>query len=102
MPETVPSLPSVLQTGVCGIMALFVHLTETMSKPRRKALMLLEISAMILMIADRHAYMSRGDITAKGWWLVRIRMKFYLFSAAMISGSFSSTSSFSSWQVPAL
>jgi len=61
-----------LLSGVCGVMALFVHLTETMSKTRKKALMLLEISAMILMIGDRHAYMSRGDISTKGWWLVRI------------------------------
>ena len=61
-----------LLAGVCGVMALFVHMTETMSKPRKKALMLLEISAMFLMIADRHAYMSRGDISTKGWWLVRI------------------------------
>ena len=42
-------------TGVCGIIALLVHLTDTMSKTRKKALMLLEISAMFLMIADRHA-----------------------------------------------
>ena len=61
-----------LLSGICGIMALFVHLTETMSKARKKALMLLEISAMFLMIADRHAYMSRGDISTAGWWMVRI------------------------------
>ena len=58
--------------GICGIMALFVHLTETMSKARKKALMLLEISAMLLMISDRHAYMSRGDVSTWGWWMVRI------------------------------
>ena len=59
-------------TGICGILALLVHLTDTMSKPRKKALMLLEISAMFLMIADRHAYMSRGDTSTMGWWMVRI------------------------------
>ena len=42
----------VLLSGICGIIALFVYLTETMSKPRKKALMLLEISAMFLMIAE--------------------------------------------------
>ena len=61
-----------LLSGVCGVMALFVHLTETMSKARRKALMLMEASAMFLMIADRHAYMSRGDVSTTGWWMVRI------------------------------
>ena len=59
-------------TGICGILALLVHLTDTMSKPRKKALMLLEISAMFLMIADRHAYMFRGDTSTTGWWMVRI------------------------------
>jgi HD-GYP domain-containing protein (c-di-GMP phosphodiesterase class II) len=59
-------------TGICGIIALLVHLTDTMSQTRKKALMLLEISAMFLMIADRHAYMARGDISTTGWWMVRI------------------------------
>ena len=70
----------VFLTGVCGIMALFVHLTETMSKTRKKALMLLEISAMFLMIADRHAYISRGDVSTMGWWMVRVSnfMAFFL------------------------
>ena len=34
--------------------------------------MLLEISAMLLMIADRRAYIYRGDPSALGWWMVRI------------------------------
>ena len=61
-----------LLSGVCGVMALFVCLTETMSKTRKKVLVLVEISAMFLMIADRHAYLSRGDVSTKGWWMVRI------------------------------
>jgi len=59
-------------SGICGIMVLFVHLTETMSKARRKALMLLEISAMFLMLSDRRAYIARGDVSTQGWWMVRI------------------------------
>ena len=78
----------ILLAGVCGIMALFVPLTETMSKPRRKALMLLEISAMILMIADRHAYMSRGDITVRGWWLVRISNFLVFFLTLLVIYAF--------------
>ena len=57
----------VILAGICGILALLVHLTDTMSKPRKKALMLLEISAMFLMIADRRAYMFRGDTTRASW-----------------------------------
>ena len=61
-----------LLSGVCGVIALFVRMTHTMPRSRKIALMLLEISAMFLMIADRHAYMSRGDVSTWGWWMVRI------------------------------
>ena len=72
-------------SAICGIMALFVHLTETMSKTRRKALMLLEFSAMFLMIADRQAYLARGDTSTLGWWIVRISnfLVFFLVLVAM-------------------
>ena len=40
-------------SGVCGVMALFVHMTGTMSKARKRILVLLELSAMLLLIADR-------------------------------------------------
>ena len=74
-----------LLSGICGVMALLVSLAETMSKPRKKALMLLEISAMFLMIADRHAYMARGDASTWGWWMVRISnfMVFFLTLVTM-------------------
>ena len=58
--------------GVCGIIALFVYMTNTMSKKRKRILMQLEIGAMILLIADRRAYIFRGDTSALGWWMVRI------------------------------
>ena len=35
-------------------------------------LFLLELSAMFLLIADRRAYIYRGDPSTKGWWMVRI------------------------------
>ena len=59
-------------SGICGIIALFVHMTNTMSKQRKLALMLLELSAMFLLIADRRAYIYRGDPSAQAWWMVRI------------------------------
>ena len=54
-------------SGVCGIMAFFLHITDTMSKTRKRALILLELSAMFLLIADRRAYIYRGDPSTKGW-----------------------------------
>ena len=62
----------ILLSGICGILALLVYLTDTMSKTRKKTLMLLEINAMFLMIADRCAYIYRGNTSSLGWWMVRI------------------------------
>ena len=59
-------------SGVCGVMALLVFLTGTMSHKRKMTLMPLELSAMILLIADRRAYIYRGDPSTMGWWMVRI------------------------------
>ena len=61
-----------LLSGVCGVMAFFVHITQTMSRQRKRTLMGLELCAMFLMIADRRAYIHRGDVTTLGWWMVRI------------------------------
>lgn len=58
--------------GICGIISLLVYMTNTMSKKRKLILMQLEISAMFLLIADRRAYIFRGDTSALGWWMVRI------------------------------
>ena len=59
-------------SGVCGVMALFVHMTQTMSPYRKRTLMSLELCAMFLMIADRRAHIHRGDVSQMGWWMVRI------------------------------
>ena len=46
--------------GICGVIALFIFLTDTMSAKQKRNLILLECSAMFLMIADRRAYIFRG------------------------------------------
>ena len=58
--------------GICGVIALFIFLTNTMSAKRKRILILLELSAMFLLIADRRAYIFRGDPSPLGWWAVRI------------------------------
>ena len=59
-------------SGVCGIMALLVHLTDSMPRKRKKILIWLELSAMFLLISDRRAYIYRGNPSTTGWWMVRI------------------------------
>ena len=59
-------------SGICAILAIFVPFTNTMTKSRKLALVSMEISAMLLLIFDRFAYIYRGDISTNGYWMVRI------------------------------
>lgn len=58
--------------GICGAMILFIFLTEALSAKRKQILVSLGLSAMFLLIADRRAYIYRGDVSELGWWMVRI------------------------------
>ena len=72
-------------SGICGIIAVFVYMTNTMSKKRKLILMQLEINAMLLLIADRRAYIYRGDPSVLGWWMVRVSnfLVFFLILAVI-------------------
>ncbi len=71
-------------SGVCGIIALFVYMTGTISKKRKAALMMLELSAMLMMISDRRAYIYRGDTSSLGWWMVRLSNFLVFFLTLMV------------------
>ncbi|MCR4656861.1 MAG: histidine kinase, partial [Lachnospiraceae bacterium] len=58
--------------GVCGITAFFVYITGTLSKQRKRALLLVEIYSTVLLISDRFAYIYRGDESTPGYYMVRI------------------------------
>ncbi|MBR3502941.1 MAG: HD domain-containing protein [Clostridia bacterium] len=75
-------------SGICGIMTLFVYLTKTMTKSRKLSLMLLEFSAMLLLISDRRAYIFRGDTSSLGWWMVRISNFLVFFLTLVVLYSF--------------
>ena len=59
-------------SGICGILVFFVSITKILSGRRKFALILMELSAMFLLLADRWAYIYRGDVSTLGWWMVRI------------------------------
>lgn len=73
--------------GICAIITVFVYLTNTMSQKRKIILMQMELSAMFLLIADRRAYIYRGDASTLGWWMVRISnfLVFFLTLAVIYS-----------------
>ncbi len=59
-------------SGVCSVLALLSFFTRSMPAKRRRGIMLMEIYGALLLIMDRFAYIYRGDLSALGWWMVRI------------------------------
>ncbi len=59
-------------SGICGIIAFFVAITTGMPVKRRIALVGVELSAMLLLMFDRFAYIYRGDTSTIGFYMVRI------------------------------
>ena len=59
-------------SGGCGVLTILALSTKTVTKIRKHALISMELSAMFLLIFDRIAYLYRGDISDKGYWMVRI------------------------------
>ncbi len=58
--------------GICGITTFFVMISGTLSRSRKRALLLVELYSTILLISDRFAYTFRGDASELGYWMVRI------------------------------
>lgn len=77
-----------LLAGVCGVVLLLVYLTNTISYKRKLVLMQIELSAMLLMISDRRAYIYRGDTSELGWWMVRISNFLVFFLTLVMMYSF--------------
>ncbi|MDO4798257.1 MAG: ATP-binding protein [Coriobacteriales bacterium] len=69
--------------SVCGITALYVIIT-CKSNPRRRALLIIEICAMLLVLSGRFAYMYAGSTSAEGYWMVRF---FNFMDFSMVLGT---------------
>ncbi len=75
-------------SGICGILVVLTVMTKTLSSKRRRILALLEAAAMLLLIADRYAYIYRGDPSPLGFWMVRISNFLVYFLTLYITHSF--------------
>ncbi len=75
-------------SGICGLLAVLTVATKTLSGRRRAILVMLELSSMVLLIADRYAYIYRGDVSEIGWWMVRICNFLVYFLSLMDLASF--------------
>lgn len=65
-------------SGACGICAIFVLISKTLSAPKKKSLFLIEICSMCLLLVDIGATIYDGDPSVTGYWMVRI-CTFFVF-----------------------
>ena len=61
-----------LLCGACGMMAILLLMTRFLYKRRKWALFLMEIVAFFLLWFDRLAYVYAGDVSHKGYIMVRV------------------------------
>ena len=59
-------------SGVCGILPLFTLISTTIHKKRKIAIIALEVCETLMLLADRYAYIFRGDTSALGFYMVRV------------------------------
>ena len=59
-------------SGICGILAFETLLTESLQGKRKSVLALMELSAMLLLMFDRYAYLYRGNPSELGYVMVRV------------------------------
>ena len=59
-------------SGACLVTALFAAFTKMASARKKAGLLIMEISSTILLLAERSAYIYRGDLSTEGYYMVRI------------------------------
>lgn len=70
-------------SSACGTIALFVLIARALPKRRRISLLLLELSSMFLLYFDRLAYMYSGDMSSRGYIMVRVT-NFLVYSLTLV------------------
>ena len=70
--------------GVCAVVSLFAAVTQAIPKNKKKALILMELTAALLLLFDRFAYIYRGNETSAGYWMVRISNFAVFFLTIMV------------------
>lgn len=57
--------------GICAILPVFVLISKALSRRRKHALILMEVSAALLLTADRYSYIYSGDTSTLGMGMTR-------------------------------
>ena len=73
--------------AICGMMAILLLITRFLSRRRKWILIGMELVATLLLGFDRAAYIYRGDLSSKGYIMVRLSnmMVFFLTSAIVLA-----------------
>ncbi len=72
--------------GICGFVFLFLLSMKIDSKKKKSAFLQIAFFAMVLLFADRLAYIYRGNETTTGYWMVRIT-NFLVFASIILCGN---------------
>lgn len=72
--------------GMCGILTVMTLVTESLPRSTKTIVALMEVSAMLLLMFDRFAYIYRGDVSQTGYIMTRLSNGMtYLLSLAIPS-----------------
>ena len=75
--------------GACNVLTILTVFLKTLPAKRKVALILLEVSAMCLLIADRYSHIYDGNATALGYYMVRASNFGVFFFSIFLLFSFS-------------
>ncbi|MBO4728292.1 MAG: HD-GYP domain-containing protein, partial [Spirochaetaceae bacterium] len=71
-------------SGICAVLTILAFCTKSLSSRRRIAIGHLELFSCVLLLADRFAYIYRGDVSVLGWWMVRVSNFLVFFLSLLI------------------
>ena len=73
---------------ICGFSAFCVCVTTTLSKRRKISLVLIELTALFMLVFDRYNYIFMGDSSELGYYMIRISNFVLFFTTIFILGVF--------------
>ena len=73
---------------ICGFSAFCVCVTTTLSKRRKISIVLIELTALFMLVFDRYNYIFMGDESELGYYMIRISNFVLFFTTIFILGVF--------------
>lgn len=74
-----------IMSGMCGILAVMTLIAKALPRKTKQVLASMELSAMMLLLFDREAYIFRGDVSRLGYYMVRVSNGMVFFLSLLIT-----------------